>query len=1366
MPRQQHLAIMPGSAQYAPIPDSPTAEVGGPALGGGVERADVPGGGGALQPPGQYVIEVGSSLTSSSGWIKLPGPFYDVSPVHYNPETGNFAPSKYGLKFDVDVQGNRVRVRRIDKDSGWRKELKLLATFASAPGPGGGTPNNAIAAEKQQQTEQQGEEREEGKRDSRARTSSHHRDLGGRALRTAGGDGGTDHHPYRYRNVGATASRHLMPGSAQYAPIPDSPAAEVGGPVLGGGVERAVWTDVPGGGALLPEQLGAAAAAGSQSAEADDDDNGGAPNNATVSAAAKQHRTEQHGGGEAAEGTQDSRRAWTSSAAAGISPAGGQNAVPPGGGGLVDTKVLGQLVALCGSPYLTPAALVEALEPLPAGAMATPDEDENGWTPLHRLCINSALTVELLTAGRAGVAAEAMDTPDKQYGDTPLHGLCSNKALTAELLTAGRAGVAAEAMATPSKSGVTPLHVLCAKSKLTAELLTTGRVGVAAEAMTTPDESGRTPLHMLCGNSALTAELLTAGRAGVPAEAMATPDEDGDTPLHRLCRNSEFFKKSGELARDELVSLWSVDLDPLVGLLSNNDTRLARQLLTLLPKGLPRTGDGISDDVDSVLDPSDKELHGRAPSITLPQVPGMVDNLQRMYSSGLGSVATALLREHGVAEAGYAPKGSWFGDPERCSRVELGSLGMAGAGSEELAPTFTFKKQRGKKRERWDERTGQYTQDTAEGVDWCQHLKSEQCDYYNNKRIAVKPVVLAVCGAAHAGDQGLLHVLTQPGVPVTVFDTRITKLLIAHKWQAFGRRMFLADATVFVLMLVAWQTLALLVAQHGDDAVAEVATGCAVAGALLGVAVPGMLAAARACLPLAPRAANTRRGLDANYNVWWYIWEGWEEDADDDERTQWSPLGVLAFCLFGRCLQKLPGLLGLLLGLPLWFLVVLPGYYALALAARPVPAVAAVALLGGTPSGLLGLQPASLSAVALTALLATTTRNIVQELKEANGSTGLTAGLTKLTAPYKKQGVMRVLCAAPNALVLLARGVGAVAAAIKGHLTAEIWNGLDLATLTFNILLAVRILTRCDAVITCQLAVVNTTLLWLRLVQLLSGFDSTAVYVGMFTSVFSEMLSFLLMIGIFIVSNGFALDLLYPNHLHGGTTAEEAELAGWTTSISNAAAVDKLSGTVWRALFASFDMALGEFDRGLLDDAFSPLLAYAVFIFYIVMVNIVMLNLLIALMGGSYERVAETGRLVRQRERAKLILQYERLMSEADRNNKQWHPRYLHALVPADELEEEVGPDEAGVINGVKRLLLTNAKSGGSLESKMDKKVEGIQARVGQLESKMEKKVSTVEEKVSKVDEKVAQMNTKLDEVLTALALLAPKEGARGVDDN
>ena len=54
--------------------------------------------------------------------------------------------------------------------------------------------------------------------------------------------------------------------------------------------------------------------------------------------------------------------------------------------------------------------------------------------------------------------------------------------------------------------------------------------------------------------------------------------------------------------------------------------------------------------------------------------------------------------------------------------------------------------------------------------------------------------------------------------------------------------------------------------------------------------------------------------------------------------------------------------------------------------------------------------------------------------------------------------------------------------------------------------------------------------------------------------------------------------------------------------------------TLSRAMYSSFDMMMGGFDAELLNDAVSPRLAWLLFFLYILTVNIVMLNLLIALM--------------------------------------------------------------------------------------------------------------------------------------------------------
>eukprot|EP01043_Picozoa_sp_COSAG02_P013908 COSAG02_NODE_563_length_20290_cov_23.664108_12_plen_77_part_00 len=70
------------------------------------------------------------------------------------------------------------------------------------------------------------------------------------------------------------------------------------------------------------------------------------------------------------------------------------------------------------------------------------------------------------------------------------------------------------------------------------------------------------------------------------------------------------------------------------------------------------------------------------------------------------------------------------------------------------------------------------------------------------------------------------------------------------------------------------------------------------------------------------------------------------------------------------------------------------------------------------------------------------------------------------------------------------------------------------------------------------------------------------------------------------------------------------------------------------------------------------------------LVNIVLLNLLIALMGGSYEKVAEKSTRETLKHRAELIVGYEQTMSNAELANEQWHPTFIHALIPANDDED------------------------------------------------------------------------------------------------
>ena len=81
-------------------------------------------------------------------------------------------------------------------------------------------------------------------------------------------------------------------------------------------------------------------------------------------------------------------------------------------------------------------------------------------------------------------------------------------------------------------------------------------------------------------------------------------------------------------------------------------------------------------------------------------------------------------------------------------------------------------------------------------------------------------------------------------------------------------------------------------------------------------------------------------------------------------------------------------------------------------------------------------------------------------------------------------------------------------------------------------------------------------------------------------------------------------------------------------------------------------------------------------------------------------------------------------MSEVERKNQQWNPKYLHALVPVEEAEE--GKDEDGVLNGVKKLLKEERKMHEERMKKMEQTIEQMNANQKQMEEKINSQLMTI----------------------------------------
>ena len=121
------------------------------------------------------------------------------------------------------------------------------------------------------------------------------------------------------------------------------------------------------------------------------------------------------------------------------------------------------------------------------------------------------------------------------------------------------------------------------------------------------------------------------------------------------------------------------------------------------------------------------------------------------------------------------------------------------------------------------------------------------------------------------------------------------------------------------------------------------------------------------------------------------------------------------------------------------------------------------------------------------------------------------------------------------------------------------------------------------------------------------------------------------------------------------------------------------------------------------------------------------------------------------RSKAKLILEYEHRMSEKQRNNKQWHPRYLHVLLPADEMGED--SEEDGVISGVKRQLALDKQASGAKLDAMKERMQGQDAKLQVLETKMD----TIQAEMKGQQQTLEEVTALVKDMHAVLAAHRPK---------
>jgi len=207
-----------------------------------------------------------------------------------------------------------------------------------------------------------------------------------------------------------------------------------------------------------------------------------------------------------------------------------------------------------------------------------------------------------------------------------------------------------------------------------------------------------------------------------------------------------------------------------------------------------------------------------------------------------------------------------------------------------------------------------------------------------------------------------------------------------------------------------------------------------------------------------------------------------------------------------------------------------------------------------------------------------------------------------------------------------------------------------IALFGFTLLIVIPILHICRFEGLREVSAVASVLVIFNSLTYMQGFSSMGPLVRNFKKIMFDIRHFLILLVLIMLGFTNAFNLMF--------------------SQSNMTEFARFDNT----FMSTFGMMLGSFDLSWFKDSAEKDLMNVIFILYIVLVNIVLLNMLIAIMGETYARVSEKAPFEFQQARATLIVQFLKKKPLEEREMKTF--KWIYALVPSSDGMGEVVDDQ------------------------------------------------------------------------------------------
>ena len=146
---------------------------------------------------------------------------------------------------------------------------------------------------------------------------------------------------------------------------------------------------------------------------------------------------------------------------------------------------------------------------------------------------------------------------------------------------------------------------------------------------------------------------------------------------------------------------------------------------------------------------------------------------------------------------------------------------------------------------------------------------------------------------------------------------------------------------------------------------------------------------------------------------------------------------------------------------------------------------------------------------------------------------------------------------------------------------------------------------------------------------------------------------------------------------------------------------------------------LGDFDLEAYTATSSVASSIALFVIFMYLVNLIMLNLLIAIMGDIFAQIQESARAKFLYSKALIIIEFEDMMSDKDKKDNKFFPTWVQVLRPtaddATDDDDDDGDTRVGKLRGVKKSITDVGSDVNDKFDAVNKKVDIVDAKLEDL---------------------------------------------------